>query len=64
MTAASDAAMIAAAGAATTHHAAATVTASCAIDGSFTLSIPPIAGGAGACTDATVTASAVTFTGC
>jgi len=59
-----DAAMIAAAGAATTHHGAATVTTSCALDGTFEISIPPVSGGAGDCTASSVTETSVTFTGC
>ena len=45
-----------------TKRGAATVNTSCALDGSFSVSIPVIsAGAAGACTSATVTQSSITF---
>ena len=62
VTAAADATMIAAGGTSTGHRGAATVGTACAIDGSFSMTIPAIAGGAGTCTSATVTQSTITFT--
>ncbi len=60
-TVATDATMITAAGAATTHHGAATVGTSCTQAGTFSMTIPAIAGGAGTCTSATVTETTITF---
>ena len=53
--------MITAAGANTTRHQNATVITACDANGDFNLSILPVAGAAGTCTNATVTPTAITF---
>ena len=65
-TVATDAQMIAAVVPATSaRHGTVTVTAAntCQADGTFSMSVPVVAGATGACTGATITHSAVTFAG-
>jgi prepilin-type N-terminal cleavage/methylation domain-containing protein len=63
VTATTDANMIAAAPAGGKRQAP-TVITSCTLDGTFSMSIAPVAGSSGTCTGSTITQTAVTFAGC